>query len=206
MAEPHDSDTASHAPSKPRGFIDAPRHRSNWDTLSIGSFLAAGIISVGTLANNIRDKFYHAFVEGYHESRTPFSDIIEKYTGKQGADHRRAAPVDGLFDRLAVDYNEGHKKPESFLKKRHELSLDFRQEVNDRLLKDFKIPSRGFKGWTEGTWKRWQHLGAGARRDAGLGFAAVSAISVGAIAMLNHSKHTLDRVEDRLDTLDARSR
>lgn len=180
--------------------------RSNWDTISIGSFLAAGAASAATLVNNVRQRFHHSFVEGYGESRTPFSSVLFKYQGKQGANHSPNAPVDGLFDELAVRRNRGNISPSEFEKQKKQLTKNFHGEINQILEKDFGIHSTGLKGWTVGTWQRWNRLGKTSARDAALGIAAVSFVGLGAVAVLRHSKKTLDKVEDRLETIESRGR
>jgi hypothetical protein len=200
MREPLQNNPLPDNPAPSQGFVASPlRARNNWDVVSIVSFAAAGVLGIGTICNNIRDKFFHAFVDGYGESRTPFTDIIEKYNGRRGVRHSSYHADDGAFDALSRRHKANLVSDSEFVAERKKLTHEFRREINERLLEKFNVPSEGFRGWTEGNLKRWQMLGNGARRDASLGFAALSAISIGAISIMRNSKNTLDRVEDKLD-------
>lgn len=177
------------------------RRHSNLDVLSTFSFITAGLMGAYNICNSIRTRFYHSFVEGYNESRTPFTDIIEKYNGKSGMPDTASTLPDGKYDELAMKHRAGEIDGVVYIKERKALTAEFRSEINKRLLEDFNIPSRGIKGWTTGTIKRWEQLGSHARRDASLGFATVAAVGIGAIGLLRHNKHILDNVDQKLDNL-----
>lgn len=183
-----------------QGFVASPlRARNNWDVVSIASFIGAAAFGIHGVCNRIRERFFHAFVMGHGETRTPFSDIIEKYNGRGGIKPYSSGGTNGLFDGLSMDYNKGTLKADPFCAERKALTAKFRDEIAERLEKDFHIPTKGIKGYTIGNWKRWEQLGIGARRETALGFATISTIGVGAIAIMRNSKNTLDRVEEKLD-------
>jgi hypothetical protein len=185
---------------QPQGFFAAPwRVSNNWDIVSIISFVGAAVFGVHGVCNRIRERFFHAFVMGHGETRTPFSDIIEKYNGNGAILPSGSSSTNGLFDGLSKDYTSGALKAGAYCSERKAMTANFREEIAQRLEKDFQIPTKGIKGYTIGNWKRWEQLGVGARRETALGFATISAIGVGTIAIMRNSKNTLDRVEEKLD-------
>ncbi len=177
------------------------RHRGNWDRISIASFVAGASFGIATICNRIRERFFHSFVLNHEESRSPFSTILEEYNGTHKATASGNKKIPGLFDELAGQYNNKKITADEYVTKRKDYAKGLRTEINAVLEKDFKIPtSNFFKDATIGNWKRWQHLGSGAKSESALGFAAVTAVAVGAVAVLRHSKRTLDSIEDRLST------
>ena len=190
-----------------------PKH-STWDYVALGSFLGGGILSAFTVCNNIRTKFYHAFVEGHGESRTPFSDITEKYNGKPGVQVMPGQAklnfgnyeTDGLFDTISMRLNQKRldntfpkDDVKTYLADRAKLTREFRTEINDRIKTVFNIESDGIKGWTTGNVQRWKMLGHNSKRESSLAFASILALGIGAATILRHSKNTLDRIESDLD-------
>lgn len=197
------------------------RHRGDWDWAAAGSFIGAGILGLGTIANNIRKRFYDTFVMGYGETLTPFSDIARKYNGAHGMpnvpdqktfDLSNATEVErlglGEFDKLSIEHAQGRWNAKEFIEKRTGLTKDFRREIAQKLESEYHLPTGNvIKDWTVGTWKRWRLLGEHSRMDTSLGFAAVTAIALGGFSILRHDKRTLDRIEDKLDdTQQQRSR
>jgi hypothetical protein len=190
-----------------------PKH-STLDYIALSSFVGGGILSAFTVCNNIRTKFYHAFVEGHGESRTPFSDILKKYNGNPGVQvmpreetlkfgHYEA---DGLFDDISMRLNQKRvdntfpkDDVKTYLADRAKLTREFRTEINDRIKTVFNIESDGVKGWTIGNVQRWKMLGHNSRRESSLAFASILALGIGAATILRHSKNTLDRIETDLD-------
>jgi hypothetical protein len=66
------------------------------------SFVAGGLFGIGSLSHRIRERFHQTFVLGYGETATPFSSIVERYNGKQGAPDRNNPSSWGEFDKLGV--------------------------------------------------------------------------------------------------------
>lgn len=191
-------------------------HKANRDsTLALVSFYGAAVFGVGTILNNIRQKFHQNFVLGYGETRTPFTPIVEKYNGKQFMPKEHAvksyvksnfpqdsshSPALGLFDTLSLKAEHGKIKTAEFLAERDTLRHKFRKEIDKKLLEDFGIPTNNaIKDWTVGTWKRLELMGNTSRIDSSLGFASVTAFSIAAISLLRHNRHMLERVEKDID-------
>jgi hypothetical protein len=159
-------------------------HR-RWNILSGGSFIVGAGLSILTMANSIRYTFWHNFVQGFGEIRTPFSDIKEKYAD--------------AFKGTVAQYDQGAISPHVYRNTMRQNATDYRQEVFTRLEKDFNIPSNGWRGWTEGTFKRWKELGVTARIHNTVGIASITATTIGAVIILARQQHNNNRVEDKLD-------
>lgn len=184
--------------------ISSEQHQKQRDSvarmsvMSLVSFYGAAVFGVGTILNNIRQKFHTNFVLGYGETRTPFTPIVEKYNGKQFMP--RTHGDTGLFDKLSLRAEAGELAPAEYLKERDALRNAFRKEVDTKLMQEYAIPTASkFKDWTVGTLKRWQLMGTTSRIDASLGFASVTAFSVAAISLLHHNRRMLERVEKDID-------
>lgn len=196
----------------PQGFLPLPTsQRSNWDTLSIGAFLAAGTLGVATLCNNIRQKFYQSFV------RPTYSDLIAEYDGGRVPDPQnegQLVEIPGKFketrDRFAelrarkdaMPIAEFQTAAKAYRTEMATHAKSMRDDISKVILAEHNIPTHGVRGWTEGIVKRWQNVGKHGRMDAALGFAALGAMSMGAVLTVRHNKHSLDRIEQRFETLD----
>jgi hypothetical protein len=156
-----------------------------WNILSSIPFVLGAGLSLVTMANNIRYTFWHNFVQGFGEIRTPFSDIKEKYAK--------------AFKSTVSEYEQGSISSADYSVAMRKNARDYRQEVFTRLEKDFNIPSNGLKGWTEGTIKRWKELGVTARIHNTVGIASITATTIGAAVMLAHHQHANNRIEEKLD-------
>lgn len=182
-----------------------PEHRNwrNWDFLSIGAFTAAAGFGLFAIANKIRESFWKNIIHGYGENETVFTDIVEKYIGTKEARHGHARSDGRVFPNQFNEHFERHKTGEWSLARVDAENATtvkaYRKEIADKLLKEYRIPTYGIAGWTEGIVKRWNKLGKSARMDTSFGAAGVTAVAIGAIAVLRHSKHTLDRIETKLD-------
>jgi hypothetical protein len=193
-----DSNTATppetlKAPPKPRESFP------HLDVITLMSFIVGGTLGIGSLFHRIREQFHQTFVLGYNETATPFTLIIEKYNGKHGMPDRNNPSPRGEFDKLTFRRQSGQINPEEYTKQRGEIARRFKKDINDVLKTDYKIPTDNhFKDWTVGVWKRWHLLGNTSKVEVGLGFASLTAITVGAISMLRHNKRTMDGIEDLL--------
>ncbi len=185
---------------QPQGFFASPfRIKNNWDVVSVGSFVAATAFGVVGVCNRIRERFFHAFVLGHGETRTPFSDINQKYNGKLGVLPTSDSRISGLFDAISVKSLRKTITPEAYSEQRKALVTEYRNAIAERLEKNFNIPTHGWRGMTIGNWKRWEQLGVGAKRETALVFAGISTVALGALAIMRNSKNTLERVEEKLD-------
>ncbi len=164
----------------------------NWDWVSIGSFAAASVFGAIGVANNVRHTFWNNFIQGFHEIETPFAPIRDKFQA--------------LFRSTAAKYKAGDLKADVYRTTMRDIAEDYRQEIATKLLKDFNIPTNGLPGWTVGTYKRMKELGLNGRISTTLGFATLTATAIGAVSVLRNSKHTIDRVEDKIDHEASRAR
>ncbi len=88
------------------------------------------------------------------------------------------------------------------MRNRNALDKEYKEKVATILEDEFKIASKNpLKALTVGTWQRWQKIGLHFQSDAALGFATVTALGLGAVAVLKHGKDTVDRIEDKFDAL-----
>jgi hypothetical protein len=158
---------------------------SNFDRSAMVSFAAATGIGIFSTISNIRNQFYEGFVLGWHRVKTPFTDLVNK--------------ANAAFDANVYDYENGQCDAKTYRENIRKIGVQHRTEINDKLLKEFDIPTDGVAGWVEGTVKRFEHLGNKTRLTAGLAFAATTAVGVGAVTLLRHNKATLDRVEEKID-------
>lgn len=178
------------------------KYRRDFDWMSSLSFLGAAVLGAFAVANDIRSRFFKVFIDGYGgETETPFTPLLREYRGDPAK-----GGEGGKFRPIVEAYKKGDLTPTEYSQRMRQTAKEFRHAVDSRVEKEFGIPANGLKGWTVGTVKRWQHLGIIARRDATLGFATVAAVGVGAIGVLKHSKDTIDRIEDKLDEQQGRSR
>lgn len=182
--------------SNPQPTIDkeAPGDSSkrpwrNLDWVSVGSFIVAPALGALAIASNIRSKFFDSFILGYRETRTPFSDIVDEYT------HRE----DGKFAKNTRSYNAGILNAEQYVAANKEAVTQYHTAIGEKLEREFNIPTKGFRGWSEGTWKRWGRLGQSARISSTVAFSTLAVTALGAVAVLRNSKSTIDRVEDKID-------
>lgn len=171
------------------------RERLNWhnlDYISIGSLFSAGILGLITLANNVRYNFWNSFIKGFGEIKTPFEDITKTHTE--------------VFTNIVAQRNSGEITPTHYSNAMRANAANYRNAVADRLLKDYNIPTHGLKGWTIGTWKRFKELGVTSRIHSGIGVASITSTAIGAILLLRHNRHTVDRIEHKIDEGHARGR
>jgi hypothetical protein len=192
MRSSHVSDHHERSPQKPEPAPARKRTWRNWDWLSIGAFSAASIFGFIGVANNVRNTFWHNFTQGFGEIDSPFSPIRNKYTQ--------------MFKQTSADYKAGLLTGKEYRETQKQIANCYRTEVNTKLLKEFDIPTKGIEGWTVGTFKRMRELGLNGRINTTVGFATVAAISIGAVNVLRNSKRTLDKVEDKLEDVEVRSR
>ncbi|MES2984208.1 MAG: hypothetical protein V4735_03370 [Pseudomonadota bacterium] len=157
----------------------------NLDTASTISFVAASTLGAIGVANNVRNNFWHNFIQGFREINTPFAPLRDKFTAQ--------------FQKTARDFSAGALGSREYRDTMRSISNNYRNEVADKLLKDFDIPTHGIAGWTIGTVKRVKELGINGRIQSVVGFATVGAITLGSVNVLRNSKNTIDRVEDKID-------
>ena len=180
----HDDSAAAAA----RAVTPAKKPRDmlrNWDWMTVASFGAAGMLGVWKVANDVRIRFWETFVRGHDKIGSPFHDLRDA----------NQANLKSITD----SYNAKIIEAATYDAQMHVGIKEYQGKVADRLLKEFDIPTHGIRGWTEGTIKRIQKMGMATRIDNTLGFAAGLAVTVGAFSVLRHSKHTVDRIEDKLD-------
>jgi len=82
------------------------------DVLTLVSFIVGGFFGIGSLCHRIRERFHQTFVLGYGETATPFSSIVKRYNGKQGAPDPNDRNTWGKFDELSFRRECGEISPE----------------------------------------------------------------------------------------------
>lgn len=191
---------------------DKSRTMRNVDLYSGLAFLGGGLLSLGGVINNIHNKFYHAMVLGYGEVKTVFNDIVHQYIGnyklgenntegKFVALHAEMRDLEGKLATSALSTDEYRTEVKRVSKAMQTTATEFRHAIEERVERVYGIKTRHFHWWTDGAWKRYEHLGVTARREAGLGIAALGAVGLGAVLLLRSQKHSLDEIDDKLDRI-----
>lgn len=172
----------------------AQRRRDHWrwNTLCVTSFVTGSALAAVGMANNIRYSFWNNFVHGFGEIETPFADIKTKYAEK--------------FKGTVSQYNADSISQQEYRTTMRNHATDYRQEVFTRLEKDFNIPSNGWRGWTEGTLKRWQELGVNGRIHNTVGIASIAATTIGAVILMARQQHNTNRIENKMEEQQLRQR
>jgi hypothetical protein len=153
--------------------------------VSVSSFAAAAAIGLVKTANDIRHKFYQAFVIGYEGRETVCTDILKK-TNLEFAENE-------------ANFISGRTKTEDYLNKMHEIAQTRQHAVNARIKERFGIETESlWGGWIKGSYQRLQRLGSTNRMDAAMSFAGTATIALGAIAVLNHSSRVLDAINKKI--------
>ncbi|MES2984082.1 MAG: hypothetical protein V4735_02720 [Pseudomonadota bacterium] len=175
MTDNFESPSAKHSESIAR----------NWDMLSVGSFGAAIIVGLVKTANDVRHKFYQAFVVGYPGRETICTDILQTTEAK--------------FKANETQLIKGEIAPAAYFDKMHSLAKERKGLVATRLKEGLGIESEGlWSGWIKGTAQRLNRLGTTNRMDAAMGFAGTATIALGAIAVLKHSSRVLDAINQKI--------
>ena len=192
------------------------------DLAAAGSLLVGATLGLARLATDIRKHFHYNYVEAYRERGSIFSDVREKFIGKDGVFDTHAK--DHIAQRNALETLDGAsidvQKQKRALGTAH--TTETRQSARqyrtaiDKLLYDYDgIHSpdpeglkmnwasikKNVQGWTVGTWQRFEKLGTTARIESTLGFAAIAATAIGAAIVLQHNAHRTDRVGSKVDDL-----
>lgn len=157
----------------------------NMDLIAMASFAGAAALGLFNTVNNIRHEFYQSFIAGWNRVPTAFTDLKNHFEGLQRSN--------------LTDYQAGTIDSATYRQNIQRIANENQAAVNERLLKDFNIPTNGFRGWTEGTYKRFKEIGRTSRVNAGIGFATTAAITIGALALLRHNKDTLDKIDTKLE-------
>lgn len=164
-------------------FIQRTTRNLDWG--SALAFFSAAVIGAIGVANNVRNTFWQTFVLGMGKRDTPFAGIRDTH--------------EAMFKQQTNDYNARKINAQEYKAGVSSVAGKYRTAVADKLLKEFDIPTKGFSGWTVGTWKRLQELSLTGRIQSVVGFASVAAITCGAISVLRNSRNTIDRIEDKID-------
>ncbi len=173
--------------------LEQPQKKHGWrnlDFASVVAFSTASLLGALGVANNVRYTFWNNFIQGFNQINTPFAPIRDKFTR--------------LFQNTASERTAERISSTEYRQTMRTIANDYRNEVADKLLKEFDIPTHGVKGWTVGTFKRMKEIGMNGRMHNVIGFASVGAIAIGSINVLRNSKNTIDRVEDKIGAGPAR--
>ena len=158
----------------------------NWDLLSMGSFVAAGVFGLVKAANDTRHQFYQSYVIGYDGEKTVFTDLLDKTKVK--------------FTSLKQRFSEKEIDIKEFSSEMNRFANDRQTGVNTIMKERFNIPAdNALLDWTVGSVQRSNLLGRTNRMNAAMAFAGTAAIAIGAVAVLKHSSRVLDSINQKLD-------
>lgn len=192
--------------SHARAMLEQAKPADRSDLIFVGSFVGAAIFGIANGINTIRHGFYESFVK-------PPTHVLD-LTRMNDAEAAKAHPFADLFRARKRDYQksaQGYNAGKGSLsgvemaREKIDATMRYSAEIDERLIKDFGIHTKGVRGWTTDIWKQRRHTGVYARRAAVFTMATTSVVTLGAIATLKYSKHLLDLM-DKQESKDAPER
>lgn len=175
--------------TQPREPHEKARHKANLDrSAMVGFHVVAGVGLVSTL-NNVRSEFEKGFIHGWgNPEKAPFRAIHTEYERK--------------FQSNLERYMDSKKAPDDakfYQSERIRIARDKRTDTAKALLEEFNIPTEGFRGWTEGNWKRFWQLGNKTKVATGATAIGLGVVTWVGYAIMRHTKYTLDEIDVKLD-------
>ena len=140
--------------------------KSNEVLQQVAIYSTAGGVGLAAAVNKIRHNFYR------EAKNWPGFDALRK---------ERIDEWSKLANKTGQSFGD-------YIKEHRQIEEDYTKRFSEKLQQSRGILSRGFKGWTVGTYQQWRASGPHTRHEALLSMASGAIITVGALLTLKHSR------------------